>query len=501
MVNCKWLVLVAVMLLVGMTGVRSQEYYPKREFRGAWIQCVNGQFQGMAPAKMKATLIQQLDDLQGAGINAIIFQVRAECDALYKSTYEPWSRFLTGVQGQAPSQDWDPLQFMITECHKRGMELHAWINPYRAKTKSTVTLAENHPYNKFQNLFVEYGDQLYFDPGYKESRTYVCKIITDIVTRYNIDGLHIDDYFYPYPIEGQEFPDDTSFKLNRKGFRNRDDWRRDNINILIKEIHETIRECKPWVKFGVAPFGIYRNYKSDPNGSKTSGLQNYDDLYADVLLWVNNGWVDYIIPQVYWEIGNKAADYETLVEWWAKHAAARPIYIGQDVERTVKFAAPNKPKENQTREKYRIQRMYTSVQGSCQWYAAAVERNPGNYRTLLEKQIHKYPALMPSMPFIDKTPPDKPKDVKAVWTDFGYVLFWTVPRAKTVFDEVMRYVVYRFESGEKVNLEDPSHIVAITDECNYLLPFKSGKKKYKYVVTALDRLQNESKAVVKKVKL
>ena len=399
-----WLVLLESLWT---SNLYAQTRYLKREFRGAWIQCVNGQFQGMPTEKMKKVLVSQLDNLQKAGINAIIFQVRAEADALYKSPYEPWSRFLTGVQGKAPSPMWDPLQFMIEECHKRNMELHAWINPYRAKTKGTGALSPMHPYSKNPELFVQYAGQLYFDPGLPESRKYICKIVRDIVTRYDVDAIHMDDYFYPYPNPGEEFPDNVSFAAYGRGFTRRADWRRDNVNVLIKEIHETVRECKPWVKFGVSPFGIYRNKKNDPNGSETNGLQNYDDLYADVLLWVNNGWVDYNIPQIYWEIGHPAADYDTLIRWWARHSAARPLYIGQDVIRTVSKADLMNPNQSQIPAKYSLQRSLPTVQGSCQWYAAAVVENKGNYRDMLVKEYHKYPALLPASPFMDDKAPGK----------------------------------------------------------------------------------------------
>ena len=486
-----------VLLLVTTTAGMAQS--PKREFRGAWIQCVNGQFQGLSKETMQKTLASQLDALQQAGINAIIFQIRAEADALYQSSYEPWSRFLTGVQGKNPG--WDPLQWMIDECHQRNMELHAWINPYRAKTKGTAALSPIHPYNKYPKQFVTYAGQLYFDPALPENRKYICKIVRDIVNRYDIDAIHMDDYFYPYPNPGEDFPDNASFAQYGRGYANKADWRRDNVNILIKEIHETVRECKPWVKFGVSPFGIYRNQKSDPNGSATNGLQNYDDLYADVLMWVNNGWVDYNIPQVYWEIGHKAADYDTLVRWWAKHASERPLFIGQDVLRTVKNADLKNPSVHQLDAKMKLQRSLPTVQGSCQWYAAAVVDNPGNYHTMLQKNYHRYPALIPTSPFMDDKAPAKVKKLKPVWTADGYILFWTAPKAKKEMDKAIQYVVYRFARGEKVNLEDASKIVTITRNTYYPLPYDDGKTKYQYVVTALDRLHNESKAAKKKVKL
>lgn len=479
----------------------AQSPCPKREFRGAWIQCVNGQFQGMSPARMQQVLVSQLNALQQAGINALIFQVRAEADALYKSNYEPWSRFLTGVQGRVPSPEWDPMQFMIDECHKRGMEFHAWINPYRAKTKGTTALSPMHPYYQHPERFVMYAGQLYFNPGLPENRKYICKIVRDIVSRYDVDAIHMDDYFYPYPNPGEDFPDQASFAQYGRGYANKADWRRDNVNVLIKEIHETVRACKPWVKFGISPFGIYRNKKNDPNGSDTNGLQNYDDLYADVLMWVNNGWVDYNIPQIYWEIGHPAADYDNLIRWWAKHSANRPLFIGQDVMRTVKKADARNPLQHQLPAKMKLQRSLPSVQGSCQWYAAAVVENAGNYRTLLEKDYHRYPALIPASPFMDDEAPGKVKKLKMVWTYEGPVLFWTAPKAKDEMDKAVQYVVYRFGKKEKVNLEDASHIVGITRDPFWKLPYDEGKVKYKYVVTALDRLHNESKPAKKSVKL
>ena len=513
-----YLLLLALLLAVGVRAqVPTGDKYPKREFRAAWIQAVNGQFRGVPTERLKQTLISQLNSLQGAGINAIIFQVRPEADALYASQHEPWSRFLTGTQGQMPSPMWDPMQFMIEECRKRNMEFHAWINPYRVKTSLKNKLAPEHIYHQHPEWFVTYGDQLYFDPALPESREYICKIVTDIVSRYDVDAIHMDDYFYPYPNPGEDFPDHVSFAQYGRGYSNKADWRRDNVNVLIKEIHETVRRynvnvfikqmhdsinsVKPWVKFGVSPFGIYRNKKNDPNGSDTRGLQNYDDLYADVLMWINNGWVDYNIPQIYWEIGHPAADYDNLIHWWARHAASRPLFIGQDVMRTVNKADARNPLQNQMPAKMKLQRSLPTVQGSCQWYAAAVVDNAGNYRTMLEKEYHRYPALIPESPFMDDKAPGKVKKVKMVWTYEGPVLFWTAPKAKDEMDKAVQYVVYRFDKKEKVNLDDASHIVAITRDHFYPLPYNDGKTKYQYVVTALDRLHNESKGTKKKVKL
>lgn len=500
--NLKNLILIFVLLLsVGAVAQTQSSPYPKREFRGAWIQAVNGQFRGVPTEKLKQTLIDQLNSLQGAGINAIIFQVRPEADALYASNIEPWSRFLTGTQGKAPSPYWDPMQFMIDECHRRSMEFHAWVNPYRVKTSLNNTLAPGHIYTEHPEWFVTYNNQLHFDPALPESRNYICKVVADIVSRYDVDAIHMDDYFYPYPAKGADFPDDASFARYGGGFNNRDDWRRSNVNLLIQKLHETIRGVKPWVKFGISPFGIYRNQKSDPLGSKTNGLQNYDDLYADVLLWARKGWVDYNIPQIYWHVGHPVADYETLVKWWAKNTENRPMFIGQSVMNTVENADPKNPSMNQLPRKMALQRAYQTIGGSCQWPASAVVENAGKYRDALVQEYHKYPALVPVFDFMDDKAPEKVRKVKTVWTADGYMLFWTAPKAKDEMDRAVQYVVYRFDSKEKINLDDPSHIVAVTRDNFYPLPYEDGKAKFRYVVTALDRLHNESKSVAKKVKL
>ena len=498
--------LLCVFFLLLMAGgvfaqVQTGSAYPKREFRAAWIQSVNGQFRGMPTEKLKQNLIGQLNSLQKAGINAIIFQVRPEADALYASRLEPWSRFLTGVQGKAPEPYWDPMQFMIDECHKRGMEFHAWINPYRTKTTLKSELAPNHVYNIHPEWFVTYGDQLYFDPALPESRRHICMVVSDIVSRYDVDAIHMDDYFYPYPIKGKDFPDDASFARFGGGFSNKGDWRRSNVNVLIKKLHETIREIKPWVKFGISPFGIYRNESSDPLGSKTKGLQNYDDLYADVLLWAREGWIDYNIPQIYWHIGHPVADYETLVKWWARNTENRPLFIGQSVMNTVQNADPKNPSINQLPRKMALQRAYQTIGGSCQWPASAVVENAGKYRDALIAEYHKYPALPPVFDFMDNEAPAKVRRMKSVWTEDGYILFWTAPKYKEEMNRAVQYVVYRFNDKEKVNIDDPSHIVAITRDNFYKLPYEDGKTKYRYVVTALDRLHNESKSVGKKIKL
>ena len=476
---------------------------PKREFRGCWIQCVNGQFEGLSPQEMREKLTNHLNALAKCHINVVMFQVRAEGDALYPSTLEPWSRFLTGRQGVAPQPMWDPLAWMVQQCHQRNMEIHAWINPYRAKTAGTKELDDMHPFRQHPDRFMEYGNLVLFNPGIKENREEICRVVTDIINRYDVDGIHLDDYFYPYPQAGLAIPDEQTFNANKGGYTDIGDWRRRNVNLLMQDLHTTIHNLKPWVKLGVAPFGIYHNESSNDDipGSETKGLQNYDDLYADVLRWVNEGWVDYCIPQIYWQIGHPTADYEILTRWWAKEASARPVIIGQDVDRTVKYPDVNNKNINQLPAKIKLQRSLPSVKGSCVWYSAALAEDHGNYATALSTLYQTNPALLPLMPFIDDKRPKKVKGLKALWTAEGLMLVWLAPEGKTIMDQPYRYVVYRFAPGEKKDYDDTSHIIAITSKSFIKLPYEDGKVKYKYAVSVLDRMQNESKVKTKSVKL
>ena len=321
-------ILLLLIALLFTSVVSAQTRYPKREFRGAWIQCVNGQFQGMPAEKMQQLLINQLNSLQGAGINAIIFQVRAEADALYKSSYEPWSRFLTGVQGRVPSPYWDPMQFMIDECHKRGMEFHAWINPYRAKTKGTTALSPIHPYNKNPERFVNYAGQLYFDPALPENRKYICKIVRDIVTRYDVDAIHMDDYFYPTfnssnvnsAFDAKEYKASTMGK-HKNGIVA---FRRQQVNALVKAIHSAVKATKPNVTFGISPAGNIDN------------LTSKYSYYVDINKWLNShDYVDYICPQIYWGFKHPYAKFDRVTKRWMKAAKSKKVkvYIGIAVYR------------------------------------------------------------------------------------------------------------------------------------------------------------------------
>jgi uncharacterized lipoprotein YddW (UPF0748 family) len=476
--------------------LREEKGINKREFRGVWIQTVyQDEYKRMTPEQLRADFILKLNYLQACRINAVLFQVRPEADAFYKSDIEPWSRFYTGKQGLAPEGEFDLMQFLIEECHKRNMEFHAWLNPYRAGTEGSTVFADSHVIHTFPGRFVKYNNQILFDPGQPQNRRFICSVVEDIVSRYDVDGIHIDDYFYPYPVAGVPFPDDRSFRQYglRQGYTEatRGDWRRANVNMLIKELEQTIHQAKPWVRFGISPFGIYRNRKNTPDGSgsDTNGLQNYDDLYADVLHWLEQGWIDYNIPQLYWEIGHPAADYATLINWWDKHASGRHLYIGQDVDRTMKA--------NQLTRKMQYEKQLPHINGHCFWPANEIMWNNKGVADSLRYHYHRYPALLPAYTHLHDLPPKEVKDLQAEHTPEGIWLHWNADMNPENLQSTSYFVIYRFEKKEKIEINNPAHIVGITKDTSYLLPYDKRKGEVRYVVTAVDRFHNESKKGVR----
>lgn len=308
---------------------------PQREFRGVWVATVHNidwpSAQGLSVAKQQAEFRQILDAYQALNFNSILVQVRTAGDVLYPSALEPWSRVLSGQEGKAPAEGFDPLAFMIGECHARGLDFHAWINPFRATVNlETASLAPNHAYRQHHDWMVRYGSKYYFNPGIPAVREHVKAVVKEILTGYDVDGIHLDDYFYPYPEEGEVFKDLSTFVEYGNGFERREDWRRANIDSLVAGLSQLVRETKPWVQFGVSPFGVWRNQDDDPRGSNTrADNRSYDDLYADPLLWMRQGWVDYLIPQVYWSQDFHLASYKTLINWWSRQKQDARLYVGQ----------------------------------------------------------------------------------------------------------------------------------------------------------------------------
>ncbi|MFF8311883.1 glycoside hydrolase family 10 protein [Streptomyces lydicus] len=312
---------------------------PRREMRGVWLATVANldwpSRTALTAAEQQRQLRAHFDTAVARKLNTVFFQVRPTADALWPSPYEPWSQYLTGVQGRDPG--WDPLDFAVREAHRRGLALHAWFNPYRiANHTDPQRLAADHPARRHPGWVVPYGGKLYYNPGLPEVRDFCLDAMLDAVARYPVDGVHFDDYFYPYPAAGQRFDDDDAFEEYGGDFESRADWRRDNTDRLVHAMAQRLdaggQQEGRRVLFGVSPFAVWRNAGSDPQGSRTqAGVQTYDDLYADTRRWVREGWLDYIVPQVYWPLGTKAADYAELVPWWSRtvDGTGVDLYIGE----------------------------------------------------------------------------------------------------------------------------------------------------------------------------
>ena len=380
-------------------------------FRGAWIATVANIDWPSAEAvgnteKQKNEMIFLLDSLESLGLNAIILQVRPTADALYQSELEPVSHWLTGTQGSWNEQEsYDPLDFTIKEAHERGMEVHVWLNPYRVNLAKTDTssLAPDHIMRRHPEWFWCYAKQWYFNPGLDETREWICTIVQDIVQRYDIQAIHMDDYFYPYPSGKLQLPDTATFRQHPRGFDNIHDWRRNNVNMAIQDISRTIRECKDSVEFGISPFGVWRNAHVDSTGSATkAGITNYDDLYADIRLWIKEGWIDYVLPQLYWEIGKKVADYEILAHWWANEVRDTrcKLYIGMAPYRLENASAKSAwGQGNEISRQMRLNRTIPEISGECFYSTKPLLRNPrhvcDSIKTVYADDAQKEPLVLP----------------------------------------------------------------------------------------------------------
>ena len=379
-----------------------------REFRGVWIATVaNIDWPASGTdtwEKQKKDYLALLDYYKGLHFNAVIVQIRTAGDALYPTKLAPWSKYLTGQQGTAPKTQEDPLTWMIEAAHQRGLEFHAWLNPYRATMDlNTAGLNPNHDFHKHRKWMLKYGTKWYYDPGLPEVKAHLLQIIAEVVDTYEIDAIHFDDYFYPYREPNVEFPDQASYAAYKKSGQSKDDWRRQNVDQLILALSETIKNKKSWVQFGISPFGVWRNQSKDPKGSPTqAGQTNYDDLFADVLLWMKNGWIDYLIPQLYWSMEHRLASHRVLADWWSNNSYGVPVYLGNGPYkiREDSDAAWKEPKELITQVHYG--RTLPQIQGNAFFSARSIYTKNQDIAQLLKKEVYDRPVLPPA--FEPKTP-------------------------------------------------------------------------------------------------
>lgn len=479
--------------------------FKKNEFRGVWIATVDNvnwpSKAGLSSTTQQQELSAMYDEIKNMSMNAVIFQVRAKGDAFYTSNYAPWSKYLTGTLGNNPG--YDPLKFALEEAHKRNLEFHAWFNPFRISTESNFDknlylskLPSGSPLKSHGEWIVNYEGYHWINPGIPEARQYVIDTILEVVKNYDIDAVHLDDYFYPYPKNNAQFPDAKEFSTYGSGYKDIGDWRRDNINKFLKELSSKIKQQKPQVKFGVSPFGIWRNKSTEvPNGSETNGLTSYNATYADSLKWINENYIDYIIPQIYWNFGLAVADYEKLINWWTQQLKDKKtqLYIGHAAYK-IGDGSYGQPwlNEEEIPNQIRYNRTFDVIKGSAFFSVKDLTLNKLGIKDKLKNDLYKYPSLVPNISNISSQKPISPSLNAVLSTGNGIELNWRDDNANTDY-----YVIYRSEVGQSLDTENPAHILALLRKDNLSsLKFLDTKiesnKLYNYAVTAVNRADVES---------
>ncbi len=501
-----------VLLLATILGLgAASAQAPKHEFRGVWIASVANldwpSSPGLSTDTQKASLLSILDGLQSVGVNAVVFQVRAESDALYDSPFEPWSYWLTGEQGTPPSPYYDPLAFAVEAAHARGMELHVWINPYRADRGSNYPKAASHVTNTHPEWLLSFSQTgiKILDPGLPEVRDHVASVVADIVRRYDVDGVHYDDYFYPYPdgdrgFDGITNEDDATFATHARGFTDRGDWRRDNVNLLVGQIQDSIQAVRPEVVHGVSPFGLWKS----GTPATTFGLDAYEVIYADAVAWLNAQDIDYLTPQLYWSSlrsfdsdGDGDLDFNnqrftTLAAWWASVRNERHVYPGVAAYRSGQpgFEA------NEIPNQIRYVRRRGDLEGTVMFRAkSGVLFSAYGLADSLRTDLYRTPALPPVMPWKSMDAPGSPTALTAVQRDGSTMIdvSWTAPASGDA--DARFYAVYRIPEAEAGDLAsamgDSKNLAAVTGETSVTdVPMAGGA--YTYVVTGVSANSIES---------
>lgn len=488
-------------LLTALLTVPALSQQPKYEMRGAWVTTVYNLdwplSRGLPPASQQADMVNLFDELARTGINTIFFQVRSEADAMYASSYEPWSRFLTGTQGQTPSPFWDPLEEAIRLAHERGMELHAWLNPFRAVSAlgkdglSFSHIVFQRPDWVLDVTYKGTNDDLkgtattIINPGIPAAREYIVDVVKDIVGRYAVDGIHFDDYFYPYPSYAIGLEDESTFNEHGAGYASIEDWRRDNINLFMLEVSDGIRDIDPGVRFGVSPFGIWQN--GVPSG--IVGLDAYSVIYADPLTWIFEESIDYLVPQLYWPFGG-GQDFGTLADWWAGESEGIHIYPGIAAYQADPTTATSSFDASEVPAQISYSRATAGIQGNVFFRA----RNLGpadnqGLTTRLTTDFYRYKAITPFMEYKDTWPPDPPGNLQVSLTAEGRFLRWDPPI--TGFSFANRFAIYRVKSDGSdpdalAITNDPANLIHISWEPEWTdtAALEVGSE-YHYVVTGL----------------
>lgn len=476
---------------------------PKRELRGVWVATVLNIDYPRIPTTddriLAAEWTEMLDKLKPLGINALFVQIRSTSDAFYRSDSIPWSNWLTGQAGVPPANDFDPLAFMIRTAHDMGFEFHAWLNPYRASmdNQTRYSFSPEHVLNKHPDWCILYNKRYIMNPGLPEVRQHVTGVIEEIVRKYDVDGIHFDDYFYPYRNGNEQFQDFKTFQQFGLGFSFVDDWRRDNVDKLIQSVGSIIKKVKPRVQFGISPFGVWRNSYIDPLGSDThAGLSCYDDLYADVRKWLQLGWIDYVTPQDYWATGFVLADHEKIARWWSDNSYGKPVYIGYNSSRIGQLSKrePNWTDPNEMPRQLTSDRSLKSVKGAVFFSAKSLVYNPLGFGDSLKNNYFHDFAIPPEVIKDTSLLACEPTEIRAVMNETNFVHLRWKPSNNLQKNMPFQYLIYRFNFG-KIDFADSRNILAIMPQDVGELTFYDKNAKpddtYLYAVTVTDCHNND----------
>lgn len=469
-----------------------------REFRAVWIATVSNidwpSKPGLNAWDQQVELLAILNKAVTLNMNAVVLQVRPATDALYASSLEPWSEYLAGQMGRPPEPYYDPLAFAVEEAHKRGLELHAWFNPYRSRHPSAKSdISVNHLSNTRPSLVRAYGRHLWLDPGDTAVRRHSVRVLTDVVRRYDVDGIHVDDYFYPYKERDSagaiiDFPDSVTFAAYVKsgGELSRDDWRRNNVDTFVREAYRSIKAAKPWVKFGISPFGVWR--PGNPEGIK--GFDAYAELYADSKKWLNEGWVDYFTPQLYWSIAGQDLSYPVLLRWWiSENTKGRSIWPGNYTSRVGGNGA-EVWKAQEILDQISITRLEEGANGNVHFSAKVFMQNRDSIVDRLLAGPYAGPALVPPSPWLDSIPPKPPRaTLRNDSATRALVVDFAPGNQESVWRWVVRYRVGPDWSTLLLPGMQRSHMFA---------PSSAKAPPDEVVISAVDRVGNESSLVIVK---
>ena len=495
------LLFIALIFFYSCGSLKNYEHYQERELRGVWIATVaNIDWPKQSKDdvdKKKQDYIEILDFYKQLNFNAVIVQIRTAGDAFYPSTKAPWSRFLTGQEGHAEPPYNNFLEWMINQAHSRGLEFHAWVNPYRATIDDDLNkLSKQHDVFTHSEWMIKYGKKYYYNPGNPEVISHIADVIKEIVINYDIDAIHFDDYFYPYKIKDETFDDLITYHKYKRPKQSIDDWRRSNIDSLVSKTYKSIQDIKPWVQFGISPFGVWKNKENDPKGSDThAGQTSYEDLYADPLSWIENKWIDYLVPQIYWSMDFEKASHRKLLKWWSINSYNTNLYIGNGSYKIRNNSDSAWFDKNEMLKQLKLARNTSAVSGNVFFSAKSLRGNNTDIAQMIKSDLFRRQVLTPVSPLDTSSKRiNKPKiETYRVSKDSIHITFKDI-------NPLVRYLLIYQEDAHKKKVLKKKVFFNNSKSYEVVLKRANFNENNKFYFHYLDKYRKKSKAIQLKIK-